>query len=59
MHASTTLNGRRAPYTLLVLAVTAFLITLLGLGASAPARADGPGEGTPWVVTLGDSYISG
>ncbi|MEP9365400.1 hypothetical protein ABLE68_20705 [Nocardioides sp. CN2-186] len=24
-----------------------------------PASADGPGAGTPWVVTLGDSYISG
>ncbi|MDF1603187.1 hypothetical protein [Nocardioides sp. YIM 152315] len=24
-----------------------------------PAQADGPGSGTPWVVTLGDSYISG
>ena len=23
------------------------------------ARADGPGVGTPWVVTVGDSYISG
>jgi hypothetical protein len=28
-------------------------------GLAAPARADGPGVGTPWVVTLGDSYISG
>ena len=29
-------------------------------GVSAPAaRADGPGVGTPWVVTVGDSYISG
>jgi hypothetical protein len=24
-----------------------------------PAFADGPGSGTPWVVSLGDSYISG
>jgi hypothetical protein len=23
------------------------------------AQADGPGSGTPWVVTVGDSYISG
>src|SRR4029078_1126657 len=23
------------------------------------ARADGPGGGTPWVVSVGDSYISG
>ncbi|TDD52121.1 hypothetical protein E1263_29485 [Kribbella antibiotica] len=27
--------------------------------AAAPAQADGPGTGTPYVVTLGDSYISG
>lgn len=27
--------------------------------ATAPAHADGPGVGTPWVVTVGDSYISG
>jgi hypothetical protein len=26
---------------------------------ATPAAADGPGVGTPWVVTLGDSYISG
>ena len=29
------------------------------LAAAAPARADGPGVGTPTVVTVGDSYISG
>jgi hypothetical protein len=29
------------------------------LGISAPAHADGPGVGTPWVVSVGDSYISG
>jgi hypothetical protein len=29
------------------------------LGAAAPAAADGPGAGTPAVVTLGDSAISG
>jgi hypothetical protein len=60
MYASTTLCfGRRVPYALLAVAVATFLIMLLGLGVSSPARADGPGEGTPWVVTLGDSYISG
>jgi len=26
---------------------------------AAPAQADGPGVGSPWVVTVGDSYISG
>lgn len=25
----------------------------------SPAQADGPGSGTPWVVSVGDSYISG
>ncbi|QCW52476.1 hypothetical protein FE634_09025 [Nocardioides dongxiaopingii] len=28
-------------------------------GTAPPAAADGPGVGAPWVVTLGDSYISG
>lgn len=33
---------------------------LLVVATPAPtANADGPGVGTPWVVTLGDSYISG
>lgn len=34
------------------------VLLLLALGATA-AHADGPGVGTPWVATLGDSYISG
>ena len=60
MYASTNLSlERRAPHVLLLATVTTFLIMLLGLLAGSPARADGPGEGTPWVVTLGDSYISG
>lgn len=42
----------------------ASLLTLpLALGLSGlvatPAQADGPGVGTPYVVTVGDSYISG
>jgi hypothetical protein len=35
------------------------MVLLLGLSTAAPARADGPGKGSPWIVTLGDSYISG
>jgi len=40
------------------------LLSLLSLGlvvvaTSAPAHADGPGVGAPWVVSLGESYISG
>jgi hypothetical protein len=41
-----------------LLALVAGLLGVIGL-APAPAVADGPGAGTPWVVTLGDSYISG
>jgi lysophospholipase L1-like esterase len=33
--------------------------TLAVASLAVPARADGPGVGTPWVVTVGDSYISG
>ena len=40
------------------------LLSILSMGlvvvaTAAPAQADGPGVGTPWVVTVGDSYISG
>lgn len=37
-----------------VLAATAPLLTF-----TPAAHADGPGTGTPWVVSVGDSYISG
>src|SRR5690242_684262 len=33
--------------------------TVFGGVGTAPAHADAPGSGTPWVVTVGDSYISG
>lgn len=33
--------------------------TVWSVGAASPAAADGPGVGTPTIVTLGDSYISG
>jgi hypothetical protein len=48
---------RRPLAVLLALALSALLAVLVS--PAAPARADGPGVGTPWVVTLGDSYISG
>jgi hypothetical protein len=40
------------------------LLSILSMGlvvvaTAGPAQADGPGVGTPWVVTVGDSYISG
>ena len=37
-------------------AMTLATTTLLG---AAPAHADGPGVGSPWIVSVGDSYISG
>ena len=32
---------------------------LVGTVAGHPVSADGPGVGAPWIVSLGDSYISG
>ncbi|GAA4122457.1 hypothetical protein GCM10022215_28330 [Nocardioides fonticola] len=53
---------RRSP-RLLAASATALALLAGGLGAltltAAPAGADGPGVGTPYVVTVGDSYISG
>lgn len=48
---------RRPLAVVLALSLSALLGVLVT--PAAPARADGPGVGTPWVVTLGDSYISG
>jgi hypothetical protein len=50
---------RRA--TLLTLAAVAAAASLaLCLGSLAPAaRADGPGSGSPWTASVGDSFISG
>jgi hypothetical protein len=42
------------------LGVLAVFAVLMALAAHAnTARADGPGVGTPWVASVGDSYISG
>lgn len=50
-------GAHRGPLAALVLS---FVLALAGLALTAPpATADGPGVGTPWVVTVGDSYISG
>jgi hypothetical protein len=54
----------RSPALRRRLARSGAAVTLLGglsaaLVATPSAHADGPGVGTPWVVTLGDSYISG
>jgi hypothetical protein len=51
--------SRRAPMLacaiLLAAAATALALAVL----ASPARADGPGTGSPWTVSVGDSYISG
>ncbi len=41
----------------LVGSATAVVATLSAL--PSPAAADGPGTGSPWIVSVGDSYISG
>lgn len=48
----------RIPRSRRVSLILVLSMTGLGLVAS-PAMADGPGSGTPYVVTVGDSYISG
>jgi hypothetical protein len=48
-------SHRRRAAILLTTAVAA----AAALATSVPAHADGPGVGTPWVATVGDSYISG
>jgi hypothetical protein len=35
------------------------VVAVVGVGMAEPARADGPGSGSPWLVSVGDSYISG
>ncbi len=42
-----------------VVAVSLVSASLGVLAAPRVAHADGPGVGTPWVVSVGDSYISG
>ncbi len=52
--------GVRTPYAVLTLAaLAALLVALFSAAYVSPARADGPGEGSAWVASLGDSYISG
>lgn len=42
-----------------LMALVTVAVALPVVGAAEVAQADGPGVGTPWVVSLGDSYISG
>ena len=52
--------GRRSLLLLVGAAATLAVSALSSFGGlTAPARAEGPGSGSPWVVSLGDSYISG
>jgi hypothetical protein len=58
--SSTARSGEGASYAVLVAAAALLLFLIYLLGALAPAaRAAGPGEGSPFLVSLGDSYISG
>ena len=50
-------SRHRGLAALFALVLSSMLVALLG--PAPAANADGPGVGTPWVVTLGDSYISG
>lgn len=43
----------------LAASLAAISATLVAPLTATPAHADGPGVGTPWVVSVGDSYISG
>ncbi|HEX4465885.1 MAG TPA: hypothetical protein VH025_01740 [Solirubrobacteraceae bacterium] len=53
------LTGGRSRLVLFAAALL-FVAMLYALGGSAPlAHADGPGAGSPWTVSVGDSYISG
>lgn len=57
------MSFRNARALLAVGALIGAAVLLAQISAAAPARADaapgGPAAGTPWVVSVGDSYISG
>ena len=56
----TTARPGRRRVALTAAVLVALLGSLLsGVAVAGPAAADGPGAGPPWVVTLGDSYVSG
>ena len=50
------MRSRRLLAALSTLGLAAGLVTTVG---ASPAHADGPGVGAPWIVSVGDSYISG
>ena len=52
-------SGRTRALTLVMgLVATATIAGVAGV-ASGTVSADGPNSGTPWIVTVGDSAISG
>ena len=51
--------SRRAPMLALACLLAAAAAALALAALATPARADGPGTGSPWTVSVGDSYISG
>jgi hypothetical protein len=52
--------GRRGPTPIRRAAAgAACLFVVCGVGRAGPAAADGPGSGSPWLVSVGDSYVSG
>jgi hypothetical protein len=51
--------SRRAPSLVLAALLAAAAALLAAAALAGPARADGPESGSPWTVSVGDSYISG
>jgi hypothetical protein len=58
MHAFSAARSRQTSFAATVVLVLAALVWCLG-SLTAQARADGPGTGSPWTASVGDSYISG
>src|SRR6202012_4051458 len=50
---------RRVPMLACAVLLAAAATWLAASVLASPARADGPGTGSPWTVSVGDSYISG
>jgi len=57
MHHTITL--RRATVLVALAALCAAALAYCFTSLAPVARADGPGSGAPWTVSVGDSYISG
>ena len=53
------MSGRRPRHFRLFVAATLVAAATVPLVTGSAASADGPGVGTPWVVSVGDSAISG